>query len=174
MQGRRARPWVRICGCSGASPEDGKRRLDRAEARVDQIREGGGEFLSFNLDALSQEGRETVLDELTKKLGTTGRIRTLMHSIAFGNLRLIAPLTDEFGSEAERDRQSLADKLGVGVDDLTYELDFITSTTFGCPWFSLLGTCSTFNPTALNIDAVPSVATIWYPFSASCFIRGRA
>ena len=98
---------------------DRRGAMKTIEPEFDQIREEGGEFLSFNLDALSQEGRETVLDELTKKLGTTGHIRTLMHSIAFGNLRLIAPLTDEFGSEGERDRQSLADKLGVGVDDLT-------------------------------------------------------
>jgi NAD(P)-dependent dehydrogenase (short-subunit alcohol dehydrogenase family) len=47
---------------------------------------------TWNTDALSQEGRDTVLGEIADVLGTNGRIRLLMHSIAFGNLKLIAPL----------------------------------------------------------------------------------
>jgi NAD(P)-dependent dehydrogenase (short-subunit alcohol dehydrogenase family) len=49
-------------------------------------------LLTFNLDGLSVEGRKTVLDGLTEQMGSTGRVRLLMHSIAYGNLKLLAPL----------------------------------------------------------------------------------
>lgn len=62
------------------------------DAELAKIREGGSKLLSFNLDALSAEGRKTVLDGLATELGATGRVRLLMHSIAYGNLKLLAPL----------------------------------------------------------------------------------
>ena len=47
--------------------------------------------LTFNLDALSDDGRTIVLDTLEKNLGDKGRIRLLLHTVAFGNLKLLAP-----------------------------------------------------------------------------------
>jgi len=69
-----------------------------AMAAIDEgfakVRAAGVRFLSFNLDALSAEGRKTVLDKLAEELGGAGRVRLLMHSIAYGNLKLLAPQTD--------------------------------------------------------------------------------
>ena len=51
----------------------------------------GVDVLAFNLDGLSEHGRSKVLDSLSEKLGKTGRIRMLLHAVAFGNLKLLAP-----------------------------------------------------------------------------------
>jgi NAD(P)-dependent dehydrogenase (short-subunit alcohol dehydrogenase family) len=71
-------------------------------------------FRSWNVDALGAEGRDAVLTGLEQ---TGGRVRLLMHSIAFGNLRLLAPvpppgrraaddLAAELGLPAERVRSA--------------------------------------------------------------------
>ena len=88
------------------------------EPEFDAIRRFEGDFLSFNLDALSQEGRQTVIGALVERLGDRGRVRTMLHSIAFGNLRLMAPLTESFGETGARDRGLLAKKLGVDPERL--------------------------------------------------------
>ena len=88
------------------------------EPEFDAIRRFEGDFLSFNLDALSQEGRQTVIGALVERLGDRGRVRTMLHSIAFGNLRLMAPLTESFGETGARDRGLLAEKLGVDPERL--------------------------------------------------------
>jgi NAD(P)-dependent dehydrogenase (short-subunit alcohol dehydrogenase family) len=69
-------------------------------------------FRAFNVDALSAEGRDQVLDELKQAMGADGRVRLLMHSIAFGNLRLLAPLREP----ARRPAQALAEALGVDAE----------------------------------------------------------
>ncbi|MHB8872509.1 MAG: SDR family oxidoreductase [Myxococcaceae bacterium] len=88
------------------------------EAGFDEIRKTGVGFLSFNLDALSVEGRKTVLDELAVKMGERGRVRMLLHSIAYGNLKLIAP-AQKLGETSARARAKLAELLGVPVDAVT-------------------------------------------------------
>ena len=93
------------------------------EPEFEAIRRFDGDFLSFNLDALSQEGRDTVIGALKERLGGRGRLRTMLHSIAFGNLRLIAPLTDSFGGQGEQDRRLLAERLGIDPDALTEAVD---------------------------------------------------
>ncbi len=50
-------------------------------------------FVSFNVDALSAEGRQEVLGGLAAAMGERERVRALVHSIAFGNLKpLVRPL----------------------------------------------------------------------------------
>jgi enoyl-[acyl-carrier protein] reductase I len=44
-------------------------------------------FLSYNLDALNVEKREQIIANLKVNLGQKGKIRTLIHSIAKGNLK---------------------------------------------------------------------------------------
>ena len=63
----------------------------------------------MNDDALSRERRGAILDALATALGEGGKVRLLLHSIAFGNLKLVAP-------EAKREeaaRAALARALGV-------------------------------------------------------------
>ena len=85
------------------------------------IRETGVGFRSWNLDGLSVEGRQKVLGELREAQGSSGRVRLLMHSIAFGNLKLLAPHRPE-GAAAEA-RTKLAGALGVSEADLSRAVD---------------------------------------------------
>ena len=57
------------------------------DSHFDEIRKENIEFISFNMDALNAEKREKVLSEIKEKLGTKGTIKTLVHSIAKGNLK---------------------------------------------------------------------------------------
>jgi NAD(P)-dependent dehydrogenase (short-subunit alcohol dehydrogenase family) len=90
---------------------DRKGAMASIEPKFEELRKSGVEFLALNLDALSAEGRKSALDALAEKMGPTGRVRMLMHSIAFGNLKPLAPPKDvDHGSRA---RARLAEKLGV-------------------------------------------------------------
>lgn len=53
----------------------------------DQIRQLDIQFKSFNVDAFKAEKRTEILDELKTIMGASGRIRTLVHSVAKGNLK---------------------------------------------------------------------------------------
>jgi NAD(P)-dependent dehydrogenase (short-subunit alcohol dehydrogenase family) len=70
---------------------DRKGAMGAIEPKFEALRQTGVGFLALNLDALSTEGRQTSLDALAQAMGSTGRVRMLMHSIAFGNLKPIAP-----------------------------------------------------------------------------------
>ena len=88
---------------------DRRGAMSRIEPEFQTIVDQGVGFKALNLDALSAEGRETVLAELKVLLGTTGKVRLLLHSIAFGNLKLVAPLKVKRDSAVPE----LAAKLGV-------------------------------------------------------------
>jgi NAD(P)-dependent dehydrogenase (short-subunit alcohol dehydrogenase family) len=88
---------------------DRRGAMSRIQPEFDAIRERGVKLLTFNDDALSRERRGAILDQLAAALGEHGRVRLLLHSIAFGNLKLIAP-------EAKRvdaARGALAQALGI-------------------------------------------------------------
>jgi NAD(P)-dependent dehydrogenase (short-subunit alcohol dehydrogenase family) len=82
-----------VCGMSIALVHRDRRGAMAAiEPAFAAIRAGGTELLTFNLDALSDEGRCTVLDALAARIAGKGTVRLLLHSIAYGNLKLLAPL----------------------------------------------------------------------------------
>ncbi len=96
---------------------DRRGAMKRIEPQFDAIRAYGQPFVAMNLDALSETGRQRVIDELREKMGEQGRVRMLMHSIAFGNLKPIAPRKpDDRVSDAVN---QLAAKLGVSADQLS-------------------------------------------------------
>jgi enoyl-[acyl-carrier protein] reductase I len=70
---------------------DRRGAMAEVEARFDQIRHNGGGFLAFNADALDPGTRERVLTELAGAVGPSGRIRVVLHSIAWGNLKPLLP-----------------------------------------------------------------------------------
>ncbi|MES0491375.1 MAG: SDR family oxidoreductase [Leptospirales bacterium] len=86
---------------------DRRGSMERINAEFDEIRKNKIELITFNIDALSEEGRTEVLNELTSKMGE-GKVRVLLHSIAFGNLKLLAPLKEPGKTAA----QLLAEKTG--------------------------------------------------------------
>ena len=63
----------------------------RVEPEFEKLRGSGVKLLTLNKNALDAEVRGEILDELCAAMGEPGRVRTLLHSIAFGSLKLIAP-----------------------------------------------------------------------------------
>lgn len=74
---------------------DRRGAMARISPEFDQIRAHGHGFLALNTDALSAEKRPEVLDALTETMGAKGRVRALLHSVAFGNLKPLAPVVDD-------------------------------------------------------------------------------
>ena len=70
---------------------DRRGAMARIEPEFEKLRGQGVELRTWNVDATSPEKREEVVADLAKELGSSGKIRVLLHSIAFGNLKLIAP-----------------------------------------------------------------------------------
>lgn len=90
---------------------DRRGAMARIEESFERIRQTGVRFEALNLDALSSEGREQTLAHLRQAMGGNGKVRLLMHSIAFGNLKPIAPTApDERAHDAVA---RLAEALGV-------------------------------------------------------------
>jgi NAD(P)-dependent dehydrogenase (short-subunit alcohol dehydrogenase family) len=102
---------------------DRRGAMTRIEPEFEKIRSGGAPLLTFNTDALDPGKRDAILSELTGAMGADGRVRVLLHSIAFGNLKLIAP---------ERPVESsvpgdLADRLGVSEEQLRAAADELSA-----------------------------------------------
>jgi len=98
---------------------DRRGAMSRIQPEFEKIRGAGTSLLTFNADALNPQKRDEILDELASAMGSEGRVRVLLHSIAFGNLKLIAP-----ERPAERDAlQALAERLGVEADALARAAD---------------------------------------------------
>jgi NAD(P)-dependent dehydrogenase (short-subunit alcohol dehydrogenase family) len=95
---------------------DRKGAMHRIEPEFQKIREENVQLKTFNLDALSEEGRKTVLDDLQKELNSSnGKVRTLLHSIAFGNLKLMVSIKKHRNYDAV---EKLASKLGIEKEKL--------------------------------------------------------
>jgi NAD(P)-dependent dehydrogenase (short-subunit alcohol dehydrogenase family) len=75
----------------------------------DQMRQNKIKMLTFNVDALSDKGRENVLDELSQALGDSEKIRMILHSVALGNLKLLAP--HKPSNASKETRRLIAEKL---------------------------------------------------------------
>lgn len=102
---------------------DRRGAMKRIETGFDEIRSLNVSFHSMNTDALSEAGRNSVIEALKEQMGSTGRVRMLMHSIAFGNLKPIAPATGE--NTAAEAVSRLAEKLNVdaaSIDTAVTEL----------------------------------------------------
>ena len=93
---------------------DRRGAMKRIEPEFDAIRNRGVGFVSFNEDALDADKRDGILDALSEQLGAKGRVRVLLHSIAFGNLKLVGPEAPPDNSALER----LAEKTGVAREEL--------------------------------------------------------
>jgi len=69
---------------------DRRGAMSRIEPEFEAIRRDGAKLLTLNVDALDAEVRVEILDRLAAAMGAEGRVRVLLHSIAFGNLKLVA------------------------------------------------------------------------------------
>lgn len=98
---------------------DRRGAMRRIEPEFDAIRERGVSFASFNKDALKPDVQAEILDEVADAIGPDGRVRLLMHSIAFGNLKLIA----SEGPSSDEATRRLAERLGVDESGLREAAD---------------------------------------------------
>ncbi len=98
---------------------DRRSALKSIEPEFERIREGGAQLLSFNVDALDPARRAAVLDALAEAMGREGRVRVLLHSIAFGNLKLLVPESPR----EDRALDELAERSGVEGDELRTAVD---------------------------------------------------
>jgi NAD(P)-dependent dehydrogenase (short-subunit alcohol dehydrogenase family) len=116
---------------------DRRGAMSRIEPEFEKIRGHGIELLTLNADALSAEKQNEVLDRLAEAMGPEGRVRVLLHSIAFGNLKLIAPEQPR-ASQVGDARGALAAKLGIDAARLTQAVDEL----FGQGLYGLHGIAS--------------------------------
>ena len=105
---------------------DRRALLAAIEPEFEKLRGTGVQVRSFNTDALAADKRDGVLDQLAEAVGDAGRVRVLLHSIAFGNLKLLtreAPaergpvpaLAAELGVEGERVQAAVDDLFAGGL-----------------------------------------------------------
>ncbi len=97
---------------------DRRGAMKRITPEFEEIKSHGHGFLAQNLDALSDSGRESALTALAEQMaqGEGGRVRLLMHSIAFGNLKPLCQVSPDPRRDAAL--QALAAKLEIGDDKL--------------------------------------------------------
>jgi len=70
---------------------DRRGAMARIEPEFERIRRQGVSLLTLNADALDPAVRSDALARLAEALGEAGRVRVLLHSIAFGNLKPLLP-----------------------------------------------------------------------------------
>ncbi len=95
---------------------DRRSEIPDIEEAFDEIRQSGVQFESFNADAVKKESREELVEKIKKVLGEKGRIRTLLHSIAKGNLK---PMTGEGNLLENIDFQLTIDAMALSLYDWT-------------------------------------------------------
>lgn len=100
---------------------DRRGAMERVNRDFDEIRSAGRRFLALNLDALSPEGMATTLTSLREQLGEAGRVRILLHSIAFGNLKpVVAPPP---AAATQDPLEELVEAFGVSRDEVERAVD---------------------------------------------------
>lgn len=95
---------------------DRRGAMAKIEEGFDEIRRQEIKFTSLNTNALTEDGRLEIIKKLKEEMGGDGKVRLLLHSIALGNLKPIAPQVKE--SAAEVAVAKLAERLGVEEDSL--------------------------------------------------------
>jgi NAD(P)-dependent dehydrogenase (short-subunit alcohol dehydrogenase family) len=113
---------------------DRRAALPGIESEFEKIRATGARLVARNADALAPARRAEILDALAQALGPDGRVRMLLHSVAFGNLKLLVPERPR----PRRGRAALAEALGVTEAALTDAADRLFAT--GCDELAELGT----------------------------------
>ena len=67
-------------------------QMEEIQQEFDIIKNENVDCFSFNIDAVNPEKRKNTVQEIKKKIGEKGKVKTLVHSIAKGNLK---PMVDE-------------------------------------------------------------------------------
>lgn len=92
---------------------DRKGAMGPIDAAFEGIRASGVKLVAFNANALDQDGRQSIIAGMADHLGG-GKVRVLLHSIALGNLKPIAPV----GQNTTAALEKLAAAVGCSVERL--------------------------------------------------------
>ncbi len=95
---------------------DRRSEIPEIEEAFDEIRESGVRLESFNVDAIQKEKRANLITQISEILGSEGKIRTLLHSIAKGNLK---PMTGNEQVLENIDFQLTIDAMALSLYDWT-------------------------------------------------------
>jgi NAD(P)-dependent dehydrogenase (short-subunit alcohol dehydrogenase family) len=108
---------------------DRKGAMERINEQFDDIRKNGQPFIALNEDALSLEGQTKILDALSEGMKEKGKVKTVLHSIAFGNLKPIAPIEKSSANKTSQEKilDSLATRLRINSDQLKQEISSLFS-----------------------------------------------
>jgi len=98
---------------------DRRSAMKNIEPEFEKLRGIAPAMKTWNVDAIAADKRDGVLEEIKQTLGDSGCVRVLLHSIAFGNLKLIAP--EKIVPRTAGN--SLAEKLGVDGEALADAAD---------------------------------------------------
>jgi len=128
---------------------DRRGSMELINKEFDQIRQSGVQFHSLNVSALEPSGREEILKSLTEKMGEVGKVRLLLHSIAFGNLKLIAPIKND--SARDISLSKLAEELSIDKEKIGEAAKKLLSS--GCDSLHSL-TSANYSETLLNEEDV--------------------
>jgi NAD(P)-dependent dehydrogenase (short-subunit alcohol dehydrogenase family) len=101
---------------------DRRSQLARVLPEFEKLRGHGVSLLTLNTDALDAEKRAEVLTQLAAAMGADGRVRVLLHSIAFGNLKLLVAEKERAHRRGDA-RAALAQALGVTREKLVEAAD---------------------------------------------------
>jgi NAD(P)-dependent dehydrogenase (short-subunit alcohol dehydrogenase family) len=71
---------------------DRRRAMADITARFEKLSSQGVSVVTYNMDALDDANRKEILDDLTEKMGPDGRVRMILHALALGNLKPLAPV----------------------------------------------------------------------------------
>lgn len=93
---------------------DRRSEIPDIEEAFDEIRASGVQFESFNADAVKKESRDELVGKVKEILGEKGKIRTLLHSIAKGNLK---PMTGDDNLLENIDFQLTIDAMALSLYD---------------------------------------------------------
>lgn len=108
---------------------DRRAQLARALPEFEKLRGHGVGVLTLNTDALDAAKRTETLDQLATAMGPDGRVRVLLHSIAFGNLKLL--VAEKKRPHPHDDaRAALAQALGVSRERLVEAADALFAQGF--------------------------------------------
>lgn len=96
---------------------DRRGAMSRITPAFEKLKSTGVKVKTFNIDALSTDGRTNILDVLKDELGETGKIRMVLHAVAFGNLKLLAPYNDNGAQKTARAKIAEATETSAGAID---------------------------------------------------------
>jgi NAD(P)-dependent dehydrogenase (short-subunit alcohol dehydrogenase family) len=100
---------------------DRRGAMHRIEPEFEKIRGAGVALRTWNADALDAEKRAEIVADLAQALGPNGRVKLLLHSIAFGNLKLLVgerPRSSTAAADLARELGVAPEKLAAAADKL--------------------------------------------------------